>query len=150
MHEVSGVTGAAPVWHEVMDHLHRSAPGTAPPPPQGGVAEDLVFTPPIETPRREWFLADTAMRRIALPVPRRAARISSIPAASIALHPDIPAERQRLFLRAEPALPGLAWQIDRVPFITAAGTSPAGTSPPVGWQPVPADIISRSSIRTAG
>ena len=50
---------------------------------------------------------------------------------SIALDPDIPAERQRLYPRAEPALPGLAWQIDRVPSISAAGTSPAG------WRPVP-------------
>ncbi|MDQ3774708.1 MAG: hypothetical protein M3461_10285 [Pseudomonadota bacterium] len=63
---------------------------------------------------------------------------------SIALDPDIPAERQRLFLRAEPALPGLAWQIDRVPV-----RSPAGTSPPAGGR-CRAGIISRSSIRTAG
>jgi len=39
---------------------------------------------------------------------------------TIALDPDIPAERQRLYPRAEPALPGLAWQIDRVPSISAA------------------------------
>jgi penicillin-binding protein 1C len=45
---------------------------------------------------------------------------------TIALDPDIPAERQRLFFRAEPALPGLAWQIDRVTFRSAAG-----------WRPVP-------------
>ncbi|MCA1852156.1 MAG: transglycosylase domain-containing protein, partial [Beggiatoa sp.] len=48
MHEVSGVTGAAPVWHEIMEHLHRGAPASLPPPPQGVIAEDIVFTPPIE------------------------------------------------------------------------------------------------------
>jgi hypothetical protein len=64
---------------------------------------------------------------------------------TIALDPDIPAERQRLFLRAEPALPGLAWQIDRVPFLSAAGhrQQRAGRRCRAG-------IVSRSSIRTAG
>ncbi len=137
MHDVSGVTGAAPVWHEVMDHLHRGAPGTPPPPPppppQGVVAEDIVFTPPIEAPRREWFLRGTAMRRIAFAgtETRRPRIVYPGRDMSIALDPDIPAERQRLFLRAEPALPGLAWQIDRVPFLSTAGT------PAAGWQPVP-------------
>jgi penicillin-binding protein 1C len=133
MHEVSGVTGAAPVWHEVMDHLHRGAPGTAPPPPRGVSAEDIVFTPPIEGPRREWFLAGTAMRRIAFAGTevRRPHIVYPGRDMRIALDPDIPAERQRLFLRAEPALPGLAWQIDRVPVRSPAGTSAAG------WPPVP-------------
>jgi len=128
MHEVSGVTGAAPVWHDVMDHLHRGAPGTAPPPPRGVIAEDIVFTPPIEAPRREWFLAGTAMRRIAFAgtEARRPHIVYPGRDMSIALDPDIPAERQRLFLRAEPALPGFVWQIDRVPFTSAAG-----------WRPVP-------------
>ncbi|MGH8565216.1 MAG: transglycosylase domain-containing protein [Gammaproteobacteria bacterium] len=141
MHEVSGVTGAAPVWHEVMDHLHRGAP-PPPRPPRGVVAEDIVFTPPIEAPRHEWFLAGTAMRRIAFAgiEARRPHIVYPGRDMSIALDPDIPAERQRLFLRAEPALPELAWQIDRVPFVSAAGTSPAGTSPAgtsaAGWRPV--------------
>jgi hypothetical protein len=49
----------------------------------------------------------------------------------IALDPDISADRQRLFPR-EPAPPGLAWQIDRLPV-----TSPAGTSLAAVWRPVP-------------
>ncbi len=94
MHEVSGVTGAAPVWHEVMDHLHRGAPGTAPPAPQGVVAEDIVFTPPIEAPRRECFLAGTAMRRIAVAGTETRGPHIVYPGRdmSIALDPDIPAE----------------------------------------------------------
>jgi penicillin-binding protein 1C len=128
MHEVSGVTGAAPVWHEIMEHLHRGAPAPLPPPPQGVIAEDIVFTPPIEAPRREWFLRGTAMRRIAFSgtEARRPRIVYPGRDMTIALDPDIPAERQRLFFRAEPALPGLAWQIDRVPFASAAG-----------WPPVP-------------
>jgi len=87
-----------------------------------------VFTPPIEAPRREWFLTGTAMRRIAFAgtEARRPHIVYPGRDMSIALDPDIPAERQRLYPRAEPALPGLAWQIDRVPFIS-----------PAGWRPVP-------------
>ncbi len=44
----------------------------------------------------------------------------------IALDPDIPGGRERLFLRADPAGPGLRWKIDGVPVI------PAG-----GWRPLP-------------
>jgi hypothetical protein len=33
MHDVSGVTGAAPVWRELMAWLHRATPGRAPPRP---------------------------------------------------------------------------------------------------------------------
>jgi penicillin-binding protein 1C len=92
-------------------------------------AEDIVFTPPIDAPRREWFLAGTAMRRIAFAGTemRRPHIVYPGRDMTIALDPDIPAERQRLFFRAEPALPGLAWQIDRVPFII--------NSEP--WRPVP-------------
>jgi penicillin-binding protein 1C len=48
MHGVSGVSGAAPVWREVMAFLHAQQPSRAPPPPPGLVAQ-----------RGEWFLAGT-------------------------------------------------------------------------------------------
>jgi len=35
MHSVSGVSGAAPVWRELMAHLHAGAPSAAPVPPAG-------------------------------------------------------------------------------------------------------------------
>ena len=135
MHEVSGVTGAAPVWHEVMDHLHLGAPGTAPPPPRGVSAEDIVFTPSIEAPRREWFLAGTAMRRIAFAgtEARRPHIVYPGRDMTIALDPDIPAERQRLFLRAEPALPGLAWQSTEC--LSIGSGLAAGAGPPSSHAP---------------
>jgi membrane carboxypeptidase/penicillin-binding protein PbpC len=34
MHDVSGVTGAAPVWHDLMMALHARLPSTAPPLPR--------------------------------------------------------------------------------------------------------------------
>ena len=48
MRDVTGVTGAAPVWVEVMNRLHREADSAAPSPPEGVVAR-----------AREWFLRGT-------------------------------------------------------------------------------------------
>ncbi len=82
MHEVSGVTGAAPIWYAIMEHLHRGRPAGTPLPPVGVVEERVVFEPAIEAPRREWFLAGTAMRAVALVGAGAAARASSIRAAT--------------------------------------------------------------------
>lgn len=64
MHDVSGVTGAAPVWREVMDWLHRGSnaqgrsavPSLAPKAPSGLEQRKIRFEPRIEPPRREWFM----------------------------------------------------------------------------------------------
>ncbi len=145
MHDVSGITGAAPVWYEIMERLHRGRRNPAPSPleavlfsplrrgslggsPAGVVATDIVFDAAIEPPRREWFLEGTAMPHIAqaLPDARRPRIVYPGRDMIIALDPDIPVRRQRLLFRAEPALAGLRWQIDRVPWASGGG-----------WQPVP-------------
>ncbi len=70
MHDVSGTSGAAPVWAEVMGWLHRSgSPGgarsRAPVPPAGLVRAAVRFGPEpggtrlIESAREEWFIAGT-------------------------------------------------------------------------------------------
>ncbi len=43
MHEVSGSSGAAPVWAEVLGYLHRAQPSLAPPPPAGVVQHSVQF-----------------------------------------------------------------------------------------------------------
>src|SRR5262249_35652344 len=57
MRDVSGVTGAAPVWLEVMERLHAGLPSDPPPAPPGVVAVPAVFAGGVEPPRREWMLA---------------------------------------------------------------------------------------------
>jgi penicillin-binding protein 1C len=63
---------------------------------------ELRFAPPLEPPRREWFLAGTETRSVELADAARVApRILSPPdAATIALDPDIPAASQQLLLAA--------------------------------------------------
>ena len=98
MREVSGVTGAAPVWQELMTLLHAEATPAAPEPPPGVVAAATVFAPAVEPPRTEWFLANTQTPRVVAVTARdEIARIVS-PANGvvIAIDPDIPAQLQRL------------------------------------------------------
>lgn len=69
MHDVSGTSGAAPVWAAVMGFLHAREPSRAPRPPQGLVQAAVRFGPsasgpagaamPLEAARQEWFLAGT-------------------------------------------------------------------------------------------
>ncbi len=59
MWDVSGVTGAAPIWREIVDHLHASQPSRAPKAPADVVQREVVFVPAVEPPRREWFVAGT-------------------------------------------------------------------------------------------
>ena len=39
MHDVSGVSGAAPVWHQLVAYLHADSPSRAPRAPAGVVAQ---------------------------------------------------------------------------------------------------------------
>jgi penicillin-binding protein 1C len=125
MRSVSGVTGAAPVWREVMDALNMGARQAAPPPP-GVMASEVRFTPAVEPSRREWFLAGTQTATIALSHDVRPARIV-YPGRDmiIAVDPDIPAGRQRVQFSMTAPRPGLQWQLD-------------GDMAPTGaWAPVP-------------
>ncbi|MGQ0656642.1 MAG: transglycosylase domain-containing protein [Chromatiales bacterium] len=114
MHDVSGITGAAPLWSEVMQFLHRGGVDSHPVAPGGVVVKPVRFEPAVEAPRDEWFVHGTETGKVALNRgPARTARIT-YPGDGmvIALDPDIPVDRQRLFFNAEPASPSLAWRLD--------------------------------------
>ena len=126
MRDVSGVSGAAPVWREVMDWLQRgdAANGRpprvshAPQPPAGVVRQAIRFQGSdgsrLEPERQEWFIAGTESALI------RAAAVKSLahiayPAdgAILALDPDIPPQNQKLPLRlSAPAEAGWQWRMD--------------------------------------
>ncbi len=120
MRDVSGVTGAAPIFRELVARLHANdapageARGGAAPPP-GLVRTAVRFDPAVEAERDEWFLRGTEMTlvrgtdagtgttpRIRYPAPD----------TIIAVDPDLPPGRQRVAFEAAPAVPGLAWRLD--------------------------------------
>src|SRR5207237_5721621 len=59
MRDVSGVTGAAPIWREIVHRLHAVEPSLQPPPAAGLSRTTVWFEPPVETERKEWFLSGT-------------------------------------------------------------------------------------------
>jgi penicillin-binding protein 1C len=108
MHDVSGVSGAAPVWRDIMDFLHAGALPSAVPAPEGVTRKEIAYAGAIEPARQEWFLAGTESGLIvAIDAPAQRPRIVS-PAngAVLAIDPDIPMANQRIRISVAGALPG--------------------------------------------
>lgn len=98
MRAVSGTSGAAPVWRDLMLALNADRKVTAPPRPPGIEQRAIRFANHVEQPRLEYFLAGTAQTEIAsAPPAARRPRITNPVAGSVyAIDPDIPPDRQRL------------------------------------------------------
>ena len=142
MHDVSGISGAAPVWRDVMLHLHQRGrvPSVAPAAPVGVVAQEVRYEPAIEPPRREVFIAgsermviqtvaSTAGSAGSAGVSSVQARIASpTPGSIIALDPDIPLKNQRMHFSATAYGKG-RWELDGKLLAPAAGA--------LSWFPMP-------------
>ena len=143
MWEVSGISGAAPIWASVMQFLHQTQPSRAPQPPPGVVHSPVQFAgytsahtasaPSTEAPRNEWFIEGTEQTNFAIEtgathadsirargqkgLKNDAAPTARITSPSngtiIALDPDIPPNHQRLTLQAEGRQ--LRWRLDGKP-----------------------------------
>lgn len=106
MQDVSGVSGAAPIWHDVMAALHRGRPSRAPAMPAGVTMQEIRYEPSLEAPRREYFLAGTQTDVIELADTRESyagpVRITEpVNGTILALDPDIPPQNQQLLVRAQ-------------------------------------------------
>ena len=122
MWNVSGVSGAAPAWIEIMNFLHENNPSRPPHPPQG-----------VTSHSGEWYLAGTE------PNPQTPTfRHHTIPQSFtkityptdgtiIAIDPDIPSDRQKVFFAADHSCLACKWQINGIPIGTVAT--------PVAWAP---------------
>ncbi len=132
MHDVSGISGAAPVWREVMDWLQRGDPARGraavasqpPAPPKGLLRQRIRFEPPREPARDDWFLVGTEQSVIRQAGGNALARIAYPTDGTIlALDPDIPPNRQRIELKlSAPAGKGWQWQLDGRPLARADST----------------------------
>jgi penicillin-binding protein 1C len=147
MWDVSGTTGAAPIWAAVMNYLHRTQASRAPQAPTGVVQASVSFAPPgttsqaaaaPEAPRCEWFLDGTQQPTFAIDSisnspystwarGQNSLRNSNQPSARItaptngtiiALDPDIPPKNQRVSLTAVGAK--LRWLMDGKPLAKGA------------------------------
>jgi penicillin-binding protein 1C len=118
MWDVSGMSGAAPVWAQIMRRLHERVPSPSPAPPAGLVqASPRWGYAEAGPPSREWFLAGTepeagvrAGRHLAARA--RARIVYPTEGMIVALDPDIPHDRQALFFESAPETTGLRWALD--------------------------------------
>lgn len=117
MRAVSGTSGAAPVWRDVMLALHAGNPGKAPTMPDGVEARQITLPGTREPPRREYFLRGTAQTELAAaPQTARRPRITSPVSGSVyALDPDIPIDRQRLAVTVSGSVAGYRLILDKKP-----------------------------------
>ena len=115
MRAVSGTSGAAPVWRDVVLALEAARSPSSPPPPPGIEARRIAFANGVEQPRREWFLAGTGQALIAAaPAAARRPRFVNPVAGSVyALDPDVPPSRQRLAVGVTGAAAGTRVLLDR-------------------------------------
>ncbi|RZJ25999.1 MAG: penicillin-binding protein 1C [Haliea sp.] len=137
MQDVSGTSGAAPVWAALIRHLHQHESSRAPAAPAGVLQSRVAFggagRPPLEAARSEWFIRGTEQALFAidsgaahaqpagaggqkgfkLPAQAQGAppRITAPASGTIlALDPDIPPNRQRVTFSAEGR--NLRWVMD--------------------------------------
>ncbi|WP_254049939.1 penicillin-binding protein 1C [Novosphingobium sp. TH158] len=114
MRSVSGTSGAAPVWRDVMLALHAGKPGAAPPRPKGVEAMRVSFATGNEPPRSEWFVSGTGQATLAeAPAFARRPRIANPVSGSVyAYDPDIPAARQSLGVSITGSAVGYSLSLD--------------------------------------
>jgi penicillin-binding protein 1C len=114
MHDVSGVTGAAPIWQELMEALHAGRALRPPPAPAGVVAARARFDPPVEPARDEWFRSarDAAPARTITAAGEIARIASPTNGMVIAVDPDIPERFQRVPLSARGAREGMVLRLN--------------------------------------
>ena len=112
MHDVSGISGAAPVWRALVEYLHRARPSAWPGVPAGVVGQQVVFDAAREPPREEVFIRGTEQGRQNAGTQMAAAQrygITSPRDGSIfAIDPDIPPAAQRIRFEGEHG----AWVLD--------------------------------------
>ena len=131
MRDVSGISGAAPIWLEIMNFLHASSPSHAPKAPPGIVKTRVDFERNVETPREELFLAGTEplLRIRANTVYEEARIVYPQEGTLITVDPDIPASLQRVGLRFEPGGKRFRWMIN--------GSDAGEDGPLLLWEPKP-------------
>jgi penicillin-binding protein 1C len=130
MWSLSGITGAAPIWREVMNRLHKNEPSVAPQWP-----ENIAYLPATDDSgfqrRGEYFIKGTEPAIIppAGSVHTRTEIRYPPPGMIFALDPDIPPDRQRVFFDAgRSADVNLSWVLNGSFF----GTVGSGLS----WRPI--------------
>lgn len=151
MHDVSGVTGAAPVWRAVMDYLHQQQGQLIHLPkrqtPAHLVKQLIRFEPAIEPNRSEWFIQGTQQSVMISNQENTTTSTGFVHIAYpgegsiIALDPEIPPKQQRIvFKTTAPLPPQWQWQLDGLQ-IKSQAKVPQSKVEKITWFPMPGQHI---------
>ncbi|MGE5838956.1 MAG: penicillin-binding protein 1C, partial [Deltaproteobacteria bacterium] len=110
MWDVSGITGAAQVWAEIMSRLHAGDKSPVPEPPAGVTRQAIEIS---GTLRNEWFIRGTEPAAT-LPMAGRTFQRIRYPAPGtiIAVDPDIPESQQRVLFSAYERFKNHQWLLN--------------------------------------
>lgn len=140
MWDVSGVTGAAPIWQEVMQYLHTQQPTQVPLKPSNVTAQPISYQGGLEAPRTEFFLPGTEQNIISVAHTNDIVPQISYPTRGmlVAIDPDIPPNRQRMHFAAQgvQGIPGAIWILDGKALPVVKGKKPAADLG-YDWMPWP-------------
>ena len=129
MWNVSGMSGAAPVWMDLMNWLHRDEPSVHRGAPDG-LVHKIIGQSSGAAARMEWFRKGTEPQAVGIVAQPKAPRIAyPVSGTILASDPDIPDDQQRIFFEVRPADPLYRWRLD------GRDIGPAKSL--TVWQPVP-------------
>jgi penicillin-binding protein 1C len=133
------VSGAAPLWLEVVNALHQNVPSHAPHDPPGVERVTVTFDAALEPDREELFLPGTQMRRVVHKGQAGGHPAIVYPARGqiIAVDPDIPPDTQRVQFRAVGVNGNAAAGARNAVGGNGAGVDPAGAAPVSPANPSP-------------
>ncbi len=131
MWNVSGVTGAAPIWMEMMDFLHRDVSSVRRGPLSSLVRKKIEYSQGVAASREEWFIPGTEPHSQTQRTGQFNPRILYPPSGTVmAIDPDIPTELQRVFFVSQVHEDDFQWVLNgsalemtgkTVPWIPKAG-----------------------------
>jgi penicillin-binding protein 1C len=128
MWNVSGVTGAAPVWTEVMDFLHRHVSSIKRETLPGLVRKRIEFSQDVAASREEWFIRGTEPNLQNQRTGRFNPRILYPPSGTVmAVDPDIPPELQIVFFVSQVHGDDFQWVLN--------GSALKSTGRTISWIP---------------
>ncbi|MBF0519892.1 MAG: penicillin-binding protein 1C [Nitrospirae bacterium] len=114
MRDVTGITGAAPLWLETMTYLHSNNPSKPPPVAPELIQREVSFSATSESRRLEWFIKGTEPNTVISTVKSDSTTHITYPVdgAIFAIDLDIPKDSQRIPFEYKPSSGNFQWVID--------------------------------------
>jgi penicillin-binding protein 1C len=114
MRDVSGISGAAPLWLEIMNYLHTAVPSYPPKPPKDVIFAKVFFHHDMEASREDCFIKGSEpFVEVRLNTSQQKPHIIyPTDEMFISIDPEIPDELQRVPFRFQPSTQQYEWVLN--------------------------------------